>query len=217
VGKKLVYEEIIPKEVGRGVIVRKGQVLRIIAIDGPQVSDLTFINLYDHSDSYDAVVSYNANAIMEVGNYHKPKYMYSRMPNANLMAEVTDDKIGRHWWINGGHCSNGSVYTRRQRPSARSCHGNVAEVIADYGMTIHQVPNTFPLWMCVTDEPDGEYLIYPSLSKKGDHIDFLAHMDLLVPISSCPGEDPDAYPNWPLNDGVNRALKAEIYEDTDRS
>ena len=175
---KLVHESIAPAEIGHGVIVMKGQTLRIIAFEGPQVADLAFINIYDHSDSYDAVVSYNANAIMGVGNYYKPKYLYSRMPNANLMMEITDDKIGRHWWINGGHCSNQSVEFRRLPPSTTSCHGNVASVITEYGMTIHQVPNTFPLWMYVLDQPNGSYLIQPALVQKNDYIDLLAHMSM---------------------------------------
>ena len=216
--RKLVNELIIPPEVGRGLIVKQGQTLRIIAIEGPQVADVAFINAHDHSDSYAASVSYMANAIQGTGNYFRFKYLYSRLPRANLLVEITDDKIARHWLINGGHCSTRSGYTRRLLPSSRSCHGNVAEVIAQYGMPIDQVPNTFPLWMYIEDHLDGEYSIHPSPAQKGHYIDFLAHMDVLVAISACPADAKDPTPgtllNPLLNGGVNKPLKAEVWEDS---
>ena len=213
---KLIKETIVPAEQGGGIEVRAGQTLRVIAVDGPQVADIAFIRLDDHTETYDAVVSYNANAIMGVGTYYKPKYLYSRMPRANLMLEVTDDKVGQHWWINGGHCSTMSAVPRRLVASSRSCHFNVAEVIKDYGMTSHQVPNTFPLWMWVQDRGDGDYDILPSPAKKGDYIDFLAHMDILAAISACPADAKDTTVgtriNPPLNGGMNRPLKAQVWE-----
>ena len=212
--RKLVSELIVPAEVGRGLIVNKGQTLRIIAIEGPIVCDVTFLNAHNHKETYDSAFSYGLNRWQRTGNYHQFRYMYSKLPWGNVMVEITDDKVARHWLINGGHCSSKSTYFRRQRPSARSCHGNVAEVLSEYGMTIDEVPNTFPLWMYIEDLPSGDYVIHPSPSKKGDYIDFLARMDVLVAISSCPGNDPEAFPVIDLNAGANRPVKAEVWEDS---
>ena len=85
-------------------------------------------------------------------------------------------------------------------------------------MPIDQVPNTFPLWMYIEDHLDGEYSIHPSPAQKGDYIDFLAHMDVLVAISACPADAKDPTPgtllNPLLNGGVNKPLKAEVWEDS---
>ena len=209
--RSILSELIVPAEQGRGLTVLKGQTLRIIAIEGPQVADVAFLNVHDYKDSYSASVSYMANAIQGTGNYFRFRYLYSRLPRANLLVEITDDKVGRHWLINGGHCSNKSSYFRRIPPSSRSCHGNVAEVLAEHGMTIDEVPNTFPLWMYVEDLPNADYDIRPSMSKEGDYVDFLAHMDVLVAISACPGDRPGTSSSR-LNDGKNRPLKAEVWE-----
>ena len=214
VARNLISELIVPPEHGKGLIIKKGQTLRIIAIEGAQVADLAFINQHDHRDSYSASLSYMANALQGTGNYYRFRYLHSRLPRANLLVEITDDRVGRHWLINGGHCSNRSSYFRRIPPSSRTCHSNVAEVIAEYGMTVDEVPNTFPLWMCVEDLPNGDYDIRPSLVKEGDYVDFLAHMDVLVAVSSCPGDRPWTSSSR-LNAGRNKPLKAAVWEGTD--
>ena len=110
---------LIPAEVGRGIFVKKGQVLKIVAIEGPQVADITFINKYDHKDSYDACLSYMINSLNGTGDYYKMRYLYSRLPQANILMEITDDHVARHWVINGGHCSHTVSYTHLTLPTNR--------------------------------------------------------------------------------------------------
>ena len=211
--RKLVSEFIIPAEWGRGCKIKKGQTIRLIAIEGPIVADVAFLNAHDYRETYDAPNSYNLNMRMGTGNGYYMRYLLSRLPKANVMAEITDDKVAKHWVICGGHCSPFSNRSRQLPPSYRSCWGNIAEVLDEYGIIPDDVPDTFPLWMNV--EPSGDsHVVRPATSKKGDYIDFLAHMDLLVAISSCPGNYPDAIPYINLNDGANRPIKAEIWEES---
>lgn len=209
---KLLNEIIVPAEWGRGFKVNKGQTLRIIAIEGPQVADITFLNAHNYRESYDAPFSYMTNVRMGTGNGYAMRYLFSRLPRANIMMEITSDKVGKHWVVNGGHCSKFSNLQRGLPPSYRSCHSNIAEVLEDYGLTQRDVPNTFALWMNVEPKPDGGHVVLPSTAKLGDHIDYLAHMDLLVAISACPGNYKDAEPVIDLNGGENRPLKVEIWE-----
>ena len=209
---KLVDEIMVSAEHGRGWRVNKGQTMRIIAIEGPQVGDLTMFNAHNYAEAYDPALSYWFGHREGTGDGHKIKYLYSRPPRMNVMFEVTDDPVARHWIICGGRCNQRSYEVRGAKKQYRSCQSNLEEVIAEYGITPDRVPDVFNLWMNCEQKPDGGFEVRPSKAKKGDHIDFLAHMDCLVALSSCPGNHTDLGMVININDGNNKPLKVEIYE-----
>ena len=51
---RVVHEVVVPRCQGRAVEVRAGQVLRIVALDGPQVADSTFLALDNPREGYHA-------------------------------------------------------------------------------------------------------------------------------------------------------------------
>ena len=126
----LVSEMIAPAEVGSGLHVKAGQTMRIIAIEGPQVADVAVLNAHDYKETYDAPLSYVMNRWQGTGNYHKICYLYSRLPRANLMMEITEDTVGRHWVANAGHCCPPINKLMGLPESARSCWGSIAEAIS---------------------------------------------------------------------------------------
>ena len=206
---KLVKELIVPAEYGRGLHVYKGQTLRIIAIEGPQVVDLTFLNAHNYREWYNAGQTYNLNIRRGTGTGRWVKHLYSNLPYSNVMLEVTDDRVAKHWIINGNHCSWVSNMHRGLPRSARSCHGNMADALWYHGIPNNMVPDSFPLWMNVDLTEDGRPLILPSLAEKGERFDLLAHMDVLCAISSCPGNQGGM---TELNAGSNKPLKVEVWE-----
>ena len=213
---QLVKEILVPTEHGRAWKVEAGQTMRIIAIDGPQCGDLAVFNAHYHKETYSADFSYLWNCNMGTGDIRRIKYMYSRPPWYNLMLEITDDKVGENAVKQGSHCNQrsyelqGGTGILRSTGTRRSCQDNIAEVIAPYGMTAEDVPQTFNFWMTVEyTPPDGIFKVLPSLSKKGDYIDFFAHMDCLVALSACPGNQAGF---TEINAGSNKPLKAEIWE-----
>ena len=51
---KLLDKFVIPKQSARAFEVRKSQILRVIAIEGPQVADLNAFNLHDLREHFSA-------------------------------------------------------------------------------------------------------------------------------------------------------------------
>ena len=205
---KLLTEFIIPAEYGKAFRVVKGQSVRITAVEGPQVGDLAVFNAHDYTEIYDPDGSFLMGSLTGTGNMHKIRYLYSRPPRVNLMLEVTDDKVGRHWVMCGGRCSPTS-YRLRGYKETRSCQLNLEEAIAEFGMNREMVPDVLNLWMNVEILPDGTYTVLPARCEKGDYIDFLAHMDCLLALSSCPGNQGNS---TPINGGSNKPLKVEVWE-----
>ena len=213
---KLVNEILVPAEHGRAWRVNAGQAMRLIAIAGPQCGDLAVFNAHYYKESYSADFSFMWNCYMGTGNMRHLKYMYSRPPFFNLLMEITEDRVAENAVNLGGHCNHRSYELRggdttdilRTRGTRRTCQDNITEAISPYGMTAEDVPQTLNFWMTVEYQPDGTFKVLANKAEKGDRIDFLAHMDCLVAISSCPADRS----NTPINSGSNKPLKAEIWE-----
>ena len=207
--RQLVKEVLVPAMHAEAWTIEVGQTMRIIAIDGPQVGDLIAFNTHDLKESYDPEWSYIENCHLGTGNATHIKYLYSRPPRMNLMLEVTDDPIMRNWCLVGSRCAPLSYKLRGVDNPPRTCFGNLAEAIAPHGLEPEDVPYVFNLWMNVKYDANGVFDVIPPLCRKGDHIEFLAHMDCLVALSACPADYKDMVP---INSGSNKPLKVEIYQ-----
>jgi len=51
-GWRRVTKLVVPREQGKGVVVKQGQVVRIIAIDGPQVCDFNAFNRKNPDEAF---------------------------------------------------------------------------------------------------------------------------------------------------------------------
>ena len=222
--QKLVSEILVPPNYARAFHVNSGQTLRIIAIEGPQTGNVAVFNAHNHRDVYDPYISYELNCIQGTGNSSRIRYLHSRPPGLNLMFEVTDDPVARHWIMAGARCNQRTYEIRTGiKEKLRNCQDSLAEAIADYGMTSEDVPDILHLWMNVDYTPDGNFDVLPCRARKGDYIDFLAHMDCLVALSSCAGGQvipqlnfdpttPEGKARRADLAGPNKPLKAEIWE-----
>ncbi len=198
--KKLVKELIIPKCEGRAFEVMRGQVLRVIAIEGKQVGDMTALNLRDFKEQFNSYVTTSAND----SSFSKATKLYSGPPHFNVMLSVVDDKVGVHWIH--GRCTRLMYKIIYGLDYHRNCQDNIAEALSPHGISEYDVPfGTFNIFMKGRVDENGHYTFYPPPIEKGDYIDFLAEMDVLVAISACPDESA-------INDYAPKPLKIEIYE-----
>ena len=64
---------------------------------------------------------------------------------------------------------------------------NLAAAIETYGLSHGQVHDPLNLFMTTGLNEDGRPYYLPSMSIKGDYVEFVAEIDCLVAISACPG------------------------------
>ena len=180
--------------------VPRGGVFRISSIEGPQVGDL---NLWNADDVGERFYSGKTRALhgthVSVGDR-----LWSNLPYMRPMATIIEDTLawygadefgGRVHDVIGTRCD---PYTGRLLSGDdyhHCCHSNLTRALADVsGMSldesephVHDVLNVF---MCTGFTRDkGEYFMKASPVRPGDHIDFLAEIDLLGALSACPGGD----------------------------
>jgi urea carboxylase-associated protein 1 len=180
----LVQEMVIAARGYAALELPKDQVLRIVDLEGQQVSDVVFFNRHNLAEKFSPnnTVTLNRNVYLSSGGT-----LYS--DQANPMCSIAADTAGRHDFI-AGSCSEG---TNRLRYGDRAhgkatCRGNLTLALSPYGIPMKDIPYTFSVFMNAPVESDGGFTIDSARSKPGDYVDLKAEMDLLVAISNCPQE-----------------------------
>lgn len=199
----LISESLIPKKTARAFRLLRGQVLRIIAVEGKQVGDLYLLNTDDPRERFSAVFSAAAND----RSTRKASALFSGPPYFRPMVLIENDAHGVHWL--GGRC-NAPLYESMGAPGHANCHDNIVAALAPLGIQAHEIPiDTFNIFMNVQYSDDGSFHFRPPVIERGDFVDFRATINLTVAVSACPNE---GELRGEINDGIAKSLKIEIYQ-----
>ena len=206
---KVINEFVIPKCMGKAFKVRKGQLFRVIEIEGKQVASLMFFNANNYKEQFMAEFSGGLNYFHPsgLGSHYRLSKLYSKVPYENVMLSVTHNKIGDHFL--GPHCTK-KMMEIWGAPGHRSCSDNFSDALREFGLRHEDIysPSTLNAFANVQIDPqgDGTINIDPPRSEKGDFIEFQAEMDVLVAVSVCP-DDKSA-----MNDHSCKAIKIQILD-----
>ncbi len=199
-GMTKTAEVLVPARDARCFEVPAGHIFRISSIEGPQVGDLNLWNAHDLSERF-----YSGKTRALHGTHISTgARMWSSFPGLRPMATVIHDTLD--WY--GIDAFGGSVhdvigtrcdpYTHNLLSGGQyhhCCHSNLTRALAAHtGLSVaeaephvHDVLNVF---MCTGFTCDtGQYFMKASPVRPGDHIDFIAEIDLLGNLSACPGGD----------------------------
>jgi uncharacterized protein len=199
-GMQKCDEIAVPPRDARAFRVPAGQFFRIASVEGPQVGDL---NLFAADDLGERFYSGKTRALHGT-HLTRGHRMWSSFPHLRPMATITHDTLawygadeygGRVHDVIGTRCD---PYTSRLLSGTdyhRCCHSNLTRALAaDTGLPlaeaeahVHDVLNVF---MCTGFTRDtGQYFMKASPVRPGDYLEFLAEIDLLGVLSTCPGGD----------------------------
>ncbi len=211
-----VLEDLtLPKCTGGSMPVKRGQVFRAIAHEGKQVLDLTLLNAHNYREHFSAELSAVLNSLEGTGGYYRLTKLYSNPPYENVLATVVSDIVGSggRGGERGGHYIDDGHCTRRLLefmgfPEDRTCSDNFADAFAEVGLRQEDTFDCtiFNVWMNSYTDEHGDMQFAPPLVEKGDHIDLLAHMDLIAVFSACPLR------HGPCNDYQPKGLRFQILE-----
>jgi urea carboxylase-associated protein 1 len=161
-------------------VLRKGEILRIIDMEGQQAVDFICFNAHDTKETYDNTVTVRLAARPFL---RKGDVLYSNL--ANPMFTMVEDTIGNHDTI-CGCCSAEINYLRYKVKDTPSCRANFLRELAKYGLDSRSLVPNINLFMNIPIDANGELQIRAPLSRPGDHVDLAAEMDCLAVISNCP-------------------------------
>ena len=178
--ERIIKDQVIPPGADWSGIVKRGQILRLIDLEGRQAIDFLCYNAADPSERYNAADTMKINGSLFVGKGTK---LYSDM--GNVLFTVVDDTCGRHDTI-GGCCSRESNRVRYGVEDGPNCRDNLLRGLSRHGLGKKDIVANLNFFMYVPIGPAGEMAIADGFSKAGDYIDLRAEMDVLAVLSNCP-------------------------------
>jgi uncharacterized protein len=177
-----VYDFVIAARTPWSHMIRAGQTLCIVDLEGQQAVDTLFYAAHDFSERYDAQATIAAQGSAYIGS--GTRILSNR---GRLMATMLDDSVGAHDTSAGAcSCEANTVRFGHHTRYMHACRENFVVELAKYGMTKRDIVSNINFFMNVPILPDGELAIVDGASKSGDYVVLRAEMDVLCVISNCP-------------------------------
>src|SRR5688572_19139968 len=190
---------IIPPRSGVSFTLMKGQRLKVVDIQGEQVSDFVCYNRHDTAEylSSGRTIDY-AETIFLTKGYP----FYSN--RSNVMFEIIEDTVGRHDFLLTPCSADTFRIIYGHKDPHRGCAGNLAEALKQYHITPDNIPICFNIFMHVAvDGETGKISVLPPKSKAGDYVVLEAKMDLIIGMTACSAEMSNNYAFKPIGYSVS--------------
>ncbi|WP_224705448.1 urea amidolyase associated protein UAAP2 [Devosia aquimaris] len=175
-------EHFIPAEKPWSGLVRKGQTITIIDVEGQQAVDTLFYRADDFSERYSSQDTLRTQGSAYVG-------IGTRLVSneGRVMLTVTADSCGRHDTSAGAcSCESNTVRFGHETRYLHACRDNFLLEVSKHGMGKRDIVPNINFFMNVPIAPSGQMTIVDGLSAPGDRVSMVAEMDVLCVISNCP-------------------------------
>ncbi|WP_429370517.1 DUF1989 domain-containing protein [Paenibacillus sp. DS2015] len=181
----MIQTIVIPAEKGRSFRLKRGQIVKVIDVEGKQVADFVAIVTDNTSERLDPTVTMDVLRTIHV----KPNdILYSNVYSPLLT--VMEDNVGRHDFMNSA-CRPEMYGFLYQQPEHASCYHNLNVALAEFGIQPPHQHYPFNIFMNTVIDSQGQIEVKAPLSQPGDFISLRAEMDLIIAISACPCKESD--------------------------
>ena len=166
-------------------VVKAGQTIRLLDVEGNQAADTLFYSAADPSERYSAV-----DTIREQGNVFLGLGTKLISTDGNVMLTIVADTVGRHDTL-GGACATESNTVRYdlEKRTMHACRDSWMLAVAErpeFGLTKRDITHNINFFMNVPVTADGGLDFADGLSAPGKYVELRAEMDVIFLISNCP-------------------------------
>jgi len=166
-------------------VVKAGETVRILDLEGNQAADTLFYNAHNPTERYSVM-----DTIREQGNVYLTAGSVLMSSENNPMLEITADTCGRHDTL-GGACAAESNTTRYalEKKCMHACRDSWLVAVTEHeelGMGKRDITHNINFFMNVPVTADGGLTFANGISDAGKYVELEAKMDVLVMISNCP-------------------------------
>ncbi|GGC57961.1 urea carboxylase-associated family protein [Hoyosella rhizosphaerae] len=178
----LVLDETVSALAPWSTVVKAGDTLTIIDLEGNQAVDCILYSAKDHTVRYCA-----PETIAAQGNAYLTKGSVLRANTGDALMTIVDDNCGRHDTL-GGACSQESNTLRygHHTKHQHACVENFLIEGAKWGLGKRDMVSNINWFMNVPVDPDGTLGIVDGISGPGKQVSIRAEIDTLVLVSNCP-------------------------------
>jgi urea carboxylase-associated protein 1 len=178
----LLLDVVIPARTPWSHVLRRGQKLRLIDVEGQQAVDALFYSAADTAQRYSA-----QDTVREQGSAYIGLGTRLVSNQGLVMARVVEDSSGRHDTLAGCcSCESNVVRFGEATRYQHACRENFVLELGRYGMGKRDVAPNVNFFMNVPIDDAGNFAVLDGISPPGSHIDLVAEMDLLCVFSNCP-------------------------------
>jgi urea carboxylase-associated protein 1 len=178
----IALDEVVPARAPWDAVVRKGQTLRIVDLEGNQAVDFLMYALADDAERYSAqdTMAAQGNLFLRLGS--------TLLSNEGApMATVVGTSVAYHDTIGGAcSCESNTLRYGHHTKSQHACVENFLQANAKHGRGKRDMVSNINWFMNVPVEADGALGIVDGISAPGLHVDLRAEMDLVAIVSNCP-------------------------------
>jgi uncharacterized protein YcgI (DUF1989 family) len=172
--------QVIPPGHGAGLLLKRGDQLRLVDPHGGQSGDLVAFSPDGAQRlSNGRTFDYSGKIYLSTGDV-----LWS--DRSNPMLTIVADAVGRHDFL----YSSCSIEMYRIQYGITeyhaNCYDNLCSAMRELGLEPEPLPTAFNFFMNVEIGADGRLIIAPPKSRAGDSITLRAEMDLAIALSACP-------------------------------
>jgi urea carboxylase-associated protein 1 len=179
---KTLLDFVIPARAPWSGVVKRGQTIRIVDLEGNQSGDCILYNALDPAERYSAsdTIAAQRNIFLTAGT----RLMSNE---GNVMMTIIADTCGRHDTIGGAcSCESNTLRYGHHTKHQHACVENFIYELARHNLGKRDMTSNINWFMNVPVEADGSLGIVDGISAPGKYVDLRAEMDTLVVISNCP-------------------------------
>ncbi|MDQ1517948.1 MAG: uncharacterized protein QOE80_3778 [Actinomycetota bacterium] len=178
----VLHDEVVAARSPWTRVVRAGETLRIVDLEGNQAVDFLCYNAADPDERYSA-----SETIVGQGNIFLTTGTVLRSNEGSPLMTIVDDTCGRHDTIGGAcSCESNTVRYGHHTKHQHACVENFLLALAPFGRGKRDLVGNVNWFMNVPVLADGTLGIVDGISAPGKYLDLRAEIDVLVAISNCP-------------------------------
>ena len=176
----MVERQMVPAAGGVGLMLKRGERLRVIDPVGGQSGDLFALSADGRERlSNGRTFDYQGRIFLTAGDV-----LWSDL--SNPMLTIIADEVGRHDFLYASCTTEMYRLQYGATDGHPNCADNLRAALRSLGLEPGPPPTAFNLFMWADVAADGSLSFRPPPSRPGEGTTFRAEMDLAVALSACP-------------------------------
>jgi urea carboxylase-associated protein 1 len=179
---RVIHDEVVLARAPWSHVVRRGETLRIIDLEGNQAVDFLIYSLADDAErySFQDTIAQQKNIYLRAGSV-------LRSTEGRPMMTIAQTSVAYHDTIGGAcSCESNTLRYGHHTRAQHACVDNFLLANAAYGRSKRDMTPNINWFMNVPVEADGALGIVDGISAPGLYVDLRAEMDVTVVVSNCP-------------------------------
>jgi uncharacterized protein len=177
-----VYSHDVAAERPWSRLLKAGQTLRIVDLEGQQAVDALLYCAENPEERYSAQDTVRVQGSAYVG-------LGTRLISnkGRTMAHIAADTCGQHDTSAGCcSCESNAVRFGEQARYQHACRENFILELSRHGLGKRDIVANLNFFMNVPIDPSGNFTVVDGISAAGNHVDIVVEMDVIFVISNCP-------------------------------